>query len=127
MPAIARSAVLVCVAAALLSAGAHEDVIQLVGSMAAALTAVNVTEFMNAFDKDMPEYETIRNDVAALVNQADVGSAIEPISDEGDDAKRSLDLDWYLEVRSLLQDGPIVHRRQTVHCELRKENKKWKI
>ncbi len=127
MAAIVRSAVLACLAAASLHAGAHEDVIQLVGSMAAALTAVDVPEFMDAFDKDMPEYDTIRTNVTALVNQADVASSIEPISDEGDETKWSVDLDWYLEVRSLLQDGPIFHRRQMVHCELRKEKKKWKI
>jgi len=127
MPAIVRSAALACLIVVGLRAGAHEVVIQLIGSMAAALTAVNVPEFMDAFDKNMPDYGKLQSDVTGLVNQADVGSSIEPISDEGDDTKRSVDLDWYLEVRSLVQDGPILHRRQTVHCELRKEKKKWKI
>ncbi|HYL34472.1 MAG TPA: hypothetical protein VEV17_01020 [Bryobacteraceae bacterium] len=99
----------------------------LVGSMAAALTAVNVPEFMDAFDKTMPDYEVLKDSVTALVNQADVTSSIEPLQDEGDDAKRSVDLDWFLEVRSLQQDGPIIHRRQIVHCELRKQKRKWKI
>jgi hypothetical protein len=106
---------------------AHADVVDLVASMAAALSAVNVPEFMNAFDKNMTDYEALKGSVTALVNQAEVTSSIEPIQDEGDDAKRMVDLDWYLEVRSLLQDGPIVRRREVVHCELRKEKKKWKI
>ena len=108
-------------------ADAHADVLDLVGSMAAALTAVNVPEFMDAFDKNMPDYEALKASVTALVNQADVTSSIEPLQDEGDDTKRAVDLDWFLEVRSLQQDGPIIHRRQIVHCELRKEKKKWKI
>jgi hypothetical protein len=127
MPAIVRSAVLACVAAASLHGGTHEDVIELVKSMAAALTAVNVPEFMDAFDKNMTDYEAIRTNVAALVNQADVASSIEPVSDAGDDTKWSVDLDWYIQVSSLLQDGQTVQRRQMVHCELRKEKKKWKI
>jgi hypothetical protein len=127
MPAIARSVLSICFLAGCLYAGAEEDIVQVVASMAAALTAVNVPEFMDAFDKNMPEYEALRAEVAGLVNQGDVTSSIEPIEDKGDDTQRSVDLDWFLEVRSLLQDGPIVHRRQMIHCELRKEKKKWKI
>ena len=119
--------VLVCLAGAPVFADAHGDVVDLVASMAAALTAVNVPEFMDAFDKSMPEYDTLKDSVAALVNQADVTSSIEPVQEEGDESKRVVDLDWYLEVRSLLQDGPIVSRRQIIHCELRKEKKKWKV
>jgi hypothetical protein len=127
MPAIVRSLVLVAFAVALLYGDAHEEAIKLIGSVAAALSTVNVPAFMDAFDKNMPDYGKLQADVAALVNQADVGSSIEPIADEGDDVHRTMDLDWYLEVRSLVQDGPIVHRRQVIHCELRKEKKKWKI
>jgi hypothetical protein len=127
MPAIVRNAALACLAVALLHAGSEEDVVQLVGSMAAALTVVHVPEFMDAFDKNMPDYARIESDVTGLVNQADVSSSIEPISNTGDDAKRSMDLDWYLEVRSLLPEGAVIQRRQIVHCELQKEKNKWKI
>jgi hypothetical protein len=131
MPAIVRSALFACLAVvcsgARLYAGPEEDIVKLLGSMAAALTTVNVPEFMDAFDKNMPEYEKLRSDVTGLVNQADVASSIEPISNNGDDNTRSVDLDWYIEVRSLVQDGPIVTRRETVHCEFRKDKKKWKI
>src|SRR5438552_84376 len=105
----------------------HDEAIELFTSMAAALTAINPAQFMEAFDKQMPDYDKLKDQIAALVNQAEVASSIEPIRDEGDSMKRSVDLDWFLEVRSLIQDGPIVHRRDVIHCELRKENKKWKI
>lgn len=95
--------------------------------MAAALSEINVPQFMDAFDKDMPDYDRIRAGVAALVNQAEVASSVEPLKDEGDESKRTVDLDWYLEIRSLAPDGPLVRRRQVVHCELRKEKKRWKI
>jgi hypothetical protein len=102
-------------------------VVDLIASAAAALADVNVPQFMAAFDKDMPGYENLRSAVTALTNHAEVTSAIEPFQDEGDDTKRSVDLDWYLQVRSLVQDGPIVTRREVIHCELRKEAKRWKI
>ncbi|MBZ5607090.1 MAG: hypothetical protein LAP38_02445 [Acidobacteriia bacterium] len=119
--------ILVCVSLLPLYGDSQADVLDVVASMAAALTAVNVPEFMDAIDKDMPGFDTLRDQVTALVNQAEVTSSIEPIRNEGDDARRTLDLDWYLEVRSLLQDGPIVRRREVIHCELRKQKKKWKV
>jgi len=95
--------------------------------MSGGLSAVNVAQFMDEFDPDMPGYEDLKANVAALVNQAEVTSSIEPVRESGDDSKMSVDLDWFLQARSLVEHGPIVERRQVVHCELRKIKKKWKI
>ena len=95
--------------------------------MAAALTAVNAPQFMAAFDKNMSGYEKLKDQVDALVNQAEIASSVEPLKDDGDDAKRTVELDWYMEIRSVAQDGPIVRRREIVTCELRKQGKRWKI
>ncbi len=122
-----KAAAALLLALPLLFADAQADVTDVVASMAAALTAVNVPAFMDAIDRDMPGYDTLRDQVTALVNQAEVTSSIEPIRNEGDDSHRVLELDWYLEVRSLQQDGPIVRRREVIQCELRKERKKWKV
>ncbi|MBV9771576.1 MAG: hypothetical protein JOZ32_18540 [Bryobacterales bacterium] len=127
MRAIARSAALIAIAAVFACADAHDDVIEVVTSMAAALVDVNVPRFMAAFSKDMPGYETLENNVAALVDQAEVSSSIVPVSDDGNDQTRKMDLDWALQVRSLEQTGPIVQRREVIHCELHKEKKHWKV
>jgi hypothetical protein len=127
MRVIARSVALLYIVAAFAFADAHDDVAAVVTDMAGALTEVNVPKFMAAFNKDMPGYGTLENNVTALVKQAEVSSAIQPLSEDGDDQARSIDLDWVLEVRSLEQDGPIVHRREVIHCELRREKKRWKI
>ncbi len=137
MRAIARSAVLVCALAALASADAHDDVMEVITSMAGSLTEVtdtragvsrgNVAKFMDAVSKDLPDYDTLKNNVTALVNEGEISSSIDPIAEDGNDQKRTIDLDWAMEVRSLEQDGPIVQRRQVVHCELRRQNKHWKI
>ena len=123
----ARGVALVCIVAAFACADAHDDVIEVVTSMAGALTEVNVPRFMEAFSKEMPGYGTIESNVTALVNQAEVSSSIQALNEDGDDQARKINLDWVLEVRSLQQDGPIVHRREVIHCELRKEKKRWQI
>jgi len=127
MPAIVRSAILAAAALACLYADVQSEVTDLVASMAAALIEVNVPKFMDAFDKNMPDYEQLKNQIDALTNQAEVSSSIDPINNEGDNRKRAVDLDWFLEVRSLLQDGPIVRRRAVIHCELQKQKGGWKI
>lgn len=127
MRAIALSCGIGILACVSLFAGTHDEIVDLFASMAAALSEINVPQFMDAFDKDMPDYEKLKGAVTALVNQAEVSSSVEPLTDEGDDSKRTVELDWYLEIRSLLLAGPIVHRREVIHCELRKEKKRWKI
>jgi len=127
MRAIARSAILIACSAILLPAAAHDEVVKLLASMASGLTTVNIPLFMEAFDKEMPDYDKLQANVTALTNQAEVTSSIEPIEEQGGDDRYSIDLDWYIQVRSLLPDGPVVTRRQLVHCELRKDKKRWKI
>jgi len=136
-----RSVALVCLAAAFACADAHDDVLEVVTSMAGALSETgdqaaahiaNVAKFMSAFSKDMPDYDTLEKNVTALVNNADVSSSIQPLNEDGDDQARQIDLDWLLEVHSLVQDGPDVRRREVLHCELRKEEvrknkQRWKI
>jgi hypothetical protein len=128
---------LLCMAAAFACADAHDDVMDVVASMAAALTEVsgngvatehgNVAKFMDAISKDLPEFDTLQKDVTALVNEGEISSSIQPLNEDGNDQTYSIDLDWLLQVRSLAQDGPLKRRREVVHCELRKEKKHWKI
>jgi hypothetical protein len=133
----ARCTALFCIAAAFACADAHDDVMDVVASMAGALTEVsgdaagtvrgNVSKFMAAVSKDMPDYDTLKNNVTALVDEGEISSSVLPLTEDGDTQSYKIDLDWLLEVRSLEQDGPLVRRREVVHCELRKEKKHWKI
>ena len=82
---------------------------------------------MSAVSKDMPDYDTLRNNVTALVNNAEISSSIEPLTEDSEGDTYKIDLDWVLEIRSLERDGPLVRRREVVHGELRKEQKHWKI
>lgn len=108
-------------------ADAHTEVMDLFGSMTAALADDNVPGFMSGFDKNMPQYETLHAYLDALVGAAEVTSAMEPLKDEGDDQKRSVDLDWTMQIRSRVAAGPMVERHQTVHAELVKQKKHWRV
>ncbi len=77
--------------------------------------------FLDRFDPKMPGYGKLRDEVQALVAAVQVGSAIEIVSDEGDDQKRSLELDWVLEIEG---QQP---RRKIVKCRIERQGKKWKI
>jgi hypothetical protein len=128
MQAIGRSFFLASLlAGCLFAADTHSDIVEVFTSMAAALSDSNVSVFMNAFGKEIPGYGKLKNDITALITQADISSSVEPIKDEGGDETHSIDLDWLLQVRSQLPDGPILNRRQVLHCELRKQGKHWKI
>lgn len=145
MRAIVRSAALLFAAAglsAILAADdAHDDVMEVLSKMAAALTGEsagdserissarsgNVAEFMSVVSKSMPEYDTLKSNVTALVRDAEVSSSIQPLTEEAQGNAYKIDLDWLLQIRSMEQDGPIVRRREVVHCELRKEKKHWKV
>ena len=141
MPAIAlrmaRSAALLCIMAVFAAADTHNDVMEVLTKMAAALTQTNadrggsiggnVAEFMSCISRNMPEYDALKANVTALVNNAEISSSIEPLTEDQKGDTYQIDLDWFLQIQSLEPDGPMVRRRQVVHCELRKEDKHWKV
>jgi len=117
-------------------ADAHDDVMQVISKMAAALTGEsgdggarsgNVPEFMSVISKSMPDYGTLKLNVTGLARDSEVSSSVVPLTEDLQGETYKIDLDWTLQIRSLEQDGPIVRRREVVHCELRKEKKHWKI
>jgi hypothetical protein len=131
MRAIARNIALVAivaVAAAVLGvADTHSDVLELFASMTSALSDDNPAGFMKAFDRNMPDYDKLSGYVDGLIREAEVSASIDPTKDEGDDVKRSVDLDWTLQIRSRQMAGPLVERQKTVHVELVKQKKHWRI
>ena len=127
MAVIGRSLCITLLCAAALMADAHDDIVDHFAAMAAALSDDNGAGFMAGIDKSMPGYDQLKTQINAMVDLSLVASDIDPQKDTGDDWQRSVDLDWYLVMRSRLPDGPIVRRRQVIHCDLRKEGKHWKI
>ena len=83
--------------------------------------------FLAAFDRKMPGYDQLRLNVAALAQQGEIVSSAELVASEGDDRRRSLELDWILSVTR--QDTGIVmfRRRERVKCQVEHQGKEWRI
>jgi len=104
------------------------DVLNVFSDAAEALINDDSASFLDSFDRNMPGYAALRNNVEGLLAAYSVGATIEEISDEGDDRKRSVELDWLL---ILTQKGatnsPQLTRRQVVKCTVERRGKQWKI
>jgi hypothetical protein len=87
----------------------------------AALVNQDADSFLDQFDKQMAGYATLRDEIQELTAADDASSTVDVITDQGDDKKRTLSLDWVLRIGS---DRP---RRQIVKCTVEKQGKKWKI
>ena len=114
-------------AAAPLHADTHAEVVDLFASMTAALSVDNAEGFIAPFDRDMPDYDKLKARIGALLDEAELAADLEFIKDDGDLIRRSVDLDWYLEIRSKAAAAVVLRRRQVVHCDLRKEKNHWRI
>ncbi len=77
--------------------------------------------FFDHIDPQMKGYADLRAYVDDLVSHGDIGSAVEFVTDEGNESKRTLDLDWVLEI------GNQAPRRKILKCVIEKRGKKWKI
>lgn len=77
--------------------------------------------FLDHFDTSMPGFSTLRDEVEELIEQGEVGSAIEIATEDGEGDRRTLELDWVLEIQD---QQP---RRKVVKCTVEKRGKSWKI
>ena len=125
-PEIARRAFLAALAAPLL-ADARQEILDLFTVMASALSEGNGLAFLDQVEHSMPNYDKLQQGIQALVAQNEVYSAIDVLKDDGDDRTRSVELDWFLQIRSREQTGPLERRRKIVKCRLARSKKKWKV
>jgi hypothetical protein len=95
--------------------------------MAAGLSEDNAEAFLARIDKTTPEYEKLKVEIPALLSQAELTSSVALHKDEGDDSKRIVDLDWFLEIRGKTPDGQVVRRRELIHCTVEKHGKTWRV
>jgi hypothetical protein len=96
---------------------------QVIADLAASLSEGNGVGAMDAFDKSIPNYQTISNNVFAIVNQADVSCNIDPIEQDGN----VISVDWFLKLNSKADEGPTERRQMTVKLTIVKIGKHYKI
>jgi len=121
-----------------LDLGEKDSAIRITGTAtenaAAALAAVRakVDDYfarcrLAAFDPKMPGYDQLRANVDALVQQGDVVSSAELVGSEGDDRRRSLELDWVLSVAHPDTAIILFRRHERVKCQVERQGKGWRI
>jgi hypothetical protein len=126
MRAIGLSSVgVVLIAASALFGQTPESVIQFLRTTATDLANGHgdhdAQEFLDHFDSSMPDYVALHDAVEELVARSGIGSAVEIVTDAGDDKKRTLELDWVLEVEDQLP------RRKVLKVTIEKKGKHWKF
>ena len=82
---------------------------------------ISAAAFLDMFDSSMQDFAQLRENVEDLVSRSTVGSAVEFVTDDGDENKRTLDVDWTLEIQDRLP------RRQVLKCTIERRGKRWKI
>lgn len=117
---------LVLLSAALVTLGqpppdTPKDVVDLFRTAVEALADKDSTAFLDKFDRKMPAYDTLHDEVVALLDHSEVGSDVEIVTDEGDTQQRAVQLDWLLRIDN---DQP---KRQIIKCRIEHRGKKWKI
>ena len=100
-----------------------------IAKLASSLSQNDSASAMEAFDSHMKDYGTIESNIDALVAQADVLCAIDVIQDNATPAGdvRTLDVDWYMTLKSQADAGPTERRRERVEVQIKKIRGKWKI
>jgi hypothetical protein len=125
---ITRRALLVFMVAAVgWGADPAQEVWDLLSQVASALSERNPAAFLEAFDPAMPGYGQLRDNITALLRNAEVQSSIELESDEGSGQSRTVELDWLLRIRPDPDATASTRRQQHVKCRLQKTGKKWRI
>lgn len=124
---VSRRAFLVTAAFWPLAAAAPAEVAALFGGLAAALSNRDAWEFISSFDPSMPGYGKLKSLVSALLEEAEVSSSVEILSDTGGEAKREVAVDWLLEVKSASLAGSFERRRREVKCTIERRKGRWMI
>jgi hypothetical protein len=87
-----------------------------------ALLPNNAAGFLRNFDSAMPRYADLRAEIEDLVARGTISNAAEFVTDDGDENKRTLQIDWLLEIEN---QRP---RREILKCTIERRDKgKWKI
>jgi hypothetical protein len=127
MPATGLKQALLLASALLLCADTTQDIIDLFGKMASALSEGAPDIFLRAIDPAAPNYAVLARNVAALVNQNELSCSIEILKQEADGAAQVVELGWLLDIRGKAGNQISQRREATVKCRLERRNNRWRV
>ena len=113
--------------AALIGDPPPEHIVAIFSAMATALSESNPAAFLKPIDRGMKDYQKLAAYVGALTAQADVSCSVEFLKDEGDEAQRSVMVDWFLQITTRQESAPLERRRENVTCQLVRNKKLWTV
>jgi hypothetical protein len=122
--------------ASLARADSAQQVWELFGSLASALSAANPQLFLAEVDKAMPGYQKLSDNLTALVREFEIQSTVDFNHNEGDDQKREVEADWLMLLRPLGTSNftnanrevlASDRREQVLKCTVAKKGRKWKL
>jgi len=97
--------------------------LKVISDLASYLSEGNGPGAIDAFDKSIPNYQTLSDNIFAIVAQADVSCTIDPIEQKGN----VIEVDWFLKLNSKADEGPTERRQMNVKVTINKVGKKWRI
>jgi len=95
--------------------------------LATALSESDSDSALEYFDSHMKSYGEIEQKIEALTAQADISCAIDIVTDEEAGGVHKLDLDWFMQLKSQIDDSQLERRRERVQVEMRRIKGVWKI
>lgn len=110
----------------LMFAATADTPLSTIAKLASYLSEGDGPDAIGIFDSSIRGYGDLQNNIDALASQSDVSCAIDPVEDKESDGAHKLDLDWYMEVKSQL-DNSVEKRRERVQVEMRQIKGHWKI
>src|SRR5580692_8948408 len=79
--------------------------------LASALSENDADDALEYFDSHMQTYGQIEQKLEALTAQADISCAIDVVSDVEANGVHKLDLDWFMQLKSQIDDSQFERRR----------------
>ena len=122
-----RRALVIASLAAIGRADSADEVWDLIGAMASALSEANASEFMHPFDSSMPGYQHVHDAVTAITRDYTIEVAVDQVSNDGNDSARTLETDWRLGFALGGDAASLVRRSERVKFKLEKKGKRWRI
>jgi hypothetical protein len=114
---------MIALVALLLFAPAQPPEFKVIADLANYLSQGNAPGAMDAFDKSAPNYQTLSNNIFALVSQSDISCTIDPVEQKGN----VLEVEWFMKLNSKSEQGPTERRQMTVKLTIEKVGNRWKI
>ena len=87
---------------------------KLLTRVAEALSENNPSEALHYFDRHMSGFDTLEASLNALSEKYLIACSIEFLESGATPHAETLQLDWFLQLRSKAEDGPLVRRRERV-------------